>query len=75
MGRGVGFRSLEGLHEQGAADISRGGTLRSSETEVGSNCEAAPYEEGEDSPPPYAEVAGPGAVIQFIQGVGGETFV
>ena len=71
---GVGVGSFEGrtLGTLGT-DISRGGNHHA-ETEVGSNCEAAPYEEGEDSPPSYAEVAGAGADFQFRQ-VGEETFV
>ena len=67
MGRGVGFESLEGLAGSIGTDSTRGGILDQEETEVGQNCEAAPYEEGEDPPPAYAEVVGTGAGIQFFQ--------
>ena len=74
LGRGIGIGSSE-LVDQTWADTPSGGIQRQEEAEVGSNCEAAPFAEGEeDLPPPYAEVAGAGAVFQFV-GENGETFV
>ena len=73
LGRGAGFGSLEGIHGSSRVDTPSGGTQGQEEAEVGANCEAAPYAEEEDFPPPYSEVAWNGADCQFMGGE--ETFV